>query len=38
MQSVKRTARGLRDVGYLATAIFPRLGGLPFDALACDPA
>ena len=38
MQSVKRTARGLRDVGYLATAIFPGLGGLPFDALACDPA
>ena len=32
---VKRAARGFRNVGYLATAIFPGLGGLSFDALAC---
>ena len=32
---VKKTARGFRNVGYLATAIFPGLGGLSFDALAC---
>ena len=35
IQSVKRAARGFRDVEYLATAIFPGLGGLSFDALAC---
>ena len=33
--SVKKTARGFRNVEYLATAIFPGLGGLSFDALAC---
>ena len=32
---VKRAARGFRNVGYFATAIFPGLGGLSFDALAC---
>ena len=32
---VKRAARGFRNVEYLATAIFLRLGGLSFDALAC---
>ena len=32
---VKRAARGFRNVEYLATAIFPGLGGLSFDALAC---
>ena len=37
IQSVKRAARGFRNVEYLATAIFPGLGGLPFDALACAP-
>ena len=36
IQPVKRAARGFRNVGYLATAIFPGLGGLSFDALACD--
>ena len=36
IQSIKRAARGFRNVGYLATAIFLRLGGLSFDALACD--
>ena len=35
---VKRAARGFRNVECLATAIFLRLGGLSFDALACDPA
>ena len=35
IQSVKRAARGFRNVEYLATAIFLRLGGLSFDALAC---
>ena len=34
---VKRAARGFRNVEYLATAIFPGLGGLSFDALACAP-
>ena len=34
---VKRAARGFRNVEHLATAIFLRLGGLSFDALACDP-
>ena len=38
IQPVKRAARGFRNVEYLATAIFLRLGGLSFDALACDPA
>ena len=33
---VKRAARGFRNVGYFTTAIFPGLGGLSFDALACD--
>ena len=32
---VKRAARGFRNVEDLATAIFPGLGGLSFDALAC---
>ena len=35
IQPVKRAARGFRNVEYLATAIFPGLGGLSFDALAC---
>ena len=35
IQSIKRAARGSRNVEYLATAIFPGLGGLSFDALAC---
>ena len=34
---VKRAARGFRNMEYLATAIFLRLGGLSFDALACAP-
>lgn len=37
IQPVKRATRGFRNVEYLATAIFLRLGGLSFDALACDP-
>ena len=37
IQSIKRAARGFRNVGYFTTAIFLRLGGLSFDALACDP-
>ena len=37
IQSIKKAARGFRNVEYLATAIFPGLGGLPFDALACAP-
>ena len=32
---IKKAARGFRNVEYLATAILPGLGGLPFDALAC---
>ena len=32
---VKRAARGFRNVECLTTAIFPGLGGLSFDALAC---
>ena len=32
---VKRAARGFHNVECLATAIFPGLGGLSFDALAC---
>ena len=36
IQSVKRAARRFRNVGYFTTAIFLRLGGLSFDALACD--
>ena len=32
---VKRAARRFLNVEYLATAIFPGLGGLSFDALAC---
>ena len=35
IQSIKRAARGFRNVGYFTTAIFLRLGGLSFDALAC---
>ena len=35
IQSIKKAARGFRNVEYLATAILPGLGGLPFDALAC---
>ena len=35
IQSIKKAARGFRNVEYLATAIFPGLGGLSFDALAC---
>ena len=35
IQSIKKAARGFRNVEYLATAIFLRLGGLSFDALAC---
>ena len=34
---VKRSAEGLHDARCLATAIFLRLGGLSFDALACAP-
>ena len=37
-RSIKRAARGFRNVEYFTTAIFLRLGGLSFDALACDPA
>ena len=37
IQSIKKAARGFRNVEYLATAILPGLGGLSFDALACDP-
>ena len=35
IQSIKRAARGFRNVEYFTTAIFLRLGGLTFDALAC---
>lgn len=35
IQSIKRAARGFRSVEYFTTAIFLRLGGLTFDALAC---
>ena len=35
IQPVKRAARGFRNVEYFTTAIFPGLGGLSFDALAC---
>lgn len=35
MQSIKKAARGFRNVEHLATAILPGLGGLSFDALAC---
>ena len=34
---VKKTVRGFRNVGYLATAIFPGLGSLSLDTLACAP-
>ena len=34
-RSIKRAARGFRNVEYFTTAIFLRLGGLSFDALAC---
>ena len=37
IQSIKKAAKGFRNVEYLATAIFPGLGGLSFDALACAP-
>ena len=36
IQPVKRAAREFRNVEYFTTAIFLRLGGLSFDALACD--
>ena len=35
IQSIKKAARGFRNVEYFTTAIFPGLGGLSFDALAC---
>ena len=35
IQSIKKAARGFRNVEYFTTAIFLRLGGLSFDALAC---
>lgn len=35
IQSIKKAARGFRNVDYFTTAIFLRLGGLTFDALAC---
>jgi transposase len=35
IQSIRRAARGFRNVEYFTTAIFLRLGGLTFDALAC---
>ncbi|MBR3328405.1 MAG: transposase, partial [Atopobiaceae bacterium] len=35
IQSIKKAARGFRNVEYFTTAIFLRLGGLTFDALAC---
>ena len=38
IQSIKRAARGFRNVEYFTTMIFLRLGGLTFDALACSPA
>ena len=37
IQSIKKAARGFRNVEYFTTAIFLRLGGLSFDALACAP-
>ena len=37
IQSIKKAARGFRNVEYLATAILLRLGGLSFGALACAP-
>ena len=36
IQSIKKAARGFRNVEYFTTAIFLRLGGLSFDALACE--
>ena len=38
IQSIKKAARGFRSVEYFTTAIFLRLGGLSFDALACTRA
>lgn len=35
IQSIKKAARGFKNVEYFTTAIFLRLGGLTFDALAC---
>ena len=40
IQSIKRAARGFRNVGYLATAIFPGLGACrstPSPALRPSP-
>ncbi len=36
IQSIKRAARGFRNVEYFTTVIFLRLGGLSFDAFACS--
>jgi transposase len=36
IQSIKKAARGFRNVEYFTTAIFLRLGGLSFEALACS--
>lgn len=38
IQSIKKAARGFRNVDYFTTAIFLRLGGLSFDALSCAKA
>ena len=35
IQSIKKAARGFRNVECLTTAILPGLGGLSFGALAC---
>ena len=37
MPPIKRAAGEVRGVGHLATAIFPGLGGLSLDTLACAP-
>ena len=36
IQSIKKAARGFRNVDYFTTVIFLRLGGLSFEALACS--
>ena len=36
IQSIKKAARGFRNVDYFTTMIFLRLGGLSFEALACN--
>jgi transposase len=38
IQSIKKAARGFRNVDYFTTAIFLRLGGLSFDPLSCAKA